>query len=221
MGFDHILLDMAMAALVVLVMYISIKRGFIKSFLRATKLIFVIMMTSVLGGYLVGICEELFVIDMFRGKISPLLVEKVQASGGFDFDALISGLPSVVQNVIPTQSLNDYCASLSGSAVDVAQKMGSAVEGFLIMIVAKIIAYAITFILSYILLSILIKLVDKVLDIQVFSVIDKVFSFVWGIANSYIYVSIAIFIVMLVFGRELIEGSYISRFIYKYGLFTR
>lgn len=221
MNFYTILLDVFMVALVAAIMYISIKQGFMRTFMNGTKMIFVILITATLGGYLVGVCENLFVIDLFRGKISPMLVARVEANAGnFDFDALISSLPGIVKNIVPVESLSDYCESLGGSAVEMAQKMGGAVEGFLISLVAKIIAYAVTFILAYILLTVVIKVIDKILRLPGISLVDKIFSYVWGLANCYIGASIAIFIVLIIFGRDFIDSSFISRFIFKYGLFT-
>ena len=81
----QIILDVAIVLIFVLTIASNIKRGFIKSFFQCTKLIIVLLITTLVAPSLVDTCEDYFVRDMIEGKVSVAIEVNLEGFGD-DFD---------------------------------------------------------------------------------------------------------------------------------------
>lgn len=217
----QILLDILMCLSLAGFVFLGIKQGFIKSFFQYTKLTIVIIITMLLGAYLVGFCQEQFVAPRLEDKVSAVLVQKAESAGdSLKYEDLTSGLPSIVKRVLSANGFESYFESLSGNAVDVADKLGEKIEGVAISVLSEILAYVITFVLAYVICSIAIIFVEKMFELPVLNGVNKILGSVWGLSHAYVFLSFAACVAMLLFGSDFVEGTIVTRLIYKIGLFT-
>lgn len=218
----QILLDILMCLSLAGFVFLGIKQGFIKSFFQYTKLTIVIIITMLLGAYLVGFCQEQFVAPRIEDKVSAVLVEKADSAGdSLKYEDLTSGLSSIVKKVLNAQVFKSYFDSLKGSAVEVADKLGEKIENVAISVISKIMAYFITFVLAYVLCTILIIFIERIFELPVLNGVNKILGSVWGLSHAYVFLSFAACVAMLLFGSDFVEGTIVTRLIYKIGLFTR
>lgn len=218
----QILLDILICLSLGGFVFLGIKQGFIKSFFQYTKLTIVIIITMLLGAYLVGFCQEQFVAPRIEDKVSAVLVEKAESAGdSLKYEDLTSGLPSIVEKVLNARVFKSYFDSLKGSAVEVADKLGENIENVAISVISKIMAYFITFVLAYVLCTILIIFIERIFELPVLNGVNKILGSVWGLSHAYVFLSFAACVAMLLFGSDFVEGTIVTRLIYKIGLFTR
>jgi uncharacterized membrane protein required for colicin V production len=218
----QILLDILMCLSLAGFVFLGIKQGFIKSFFQYTKLTIVIIITMLLGAYLVGFCQEQFVAPRLEDKVSAVLVEKAESAGdSLKYEDLTSGLPSIVKKVLNARVFKSYFESLKGSAVEVADKLGEKIENVAISVISKIMAYFITFVLAYVLCTILIIFIERIFELPVLNGLNKILGSVWGLSHAYVFLSFAACVAMFLFGSDFVEGTIVTRLIYKIGLFTR
>ena len=217
----QILLDVGMLGLIAFITFIGIKQGFVKSFFKYMKLTIVIIITMILGVYLVSFVQDNVVADRLDGRVQEHLVAKAENFGeAFDYDEMIEGLPSLVKKVASMKIIRSYFDSLTGSTVEVARSLGRKIEAVLADVISKIIAYGITFFIVYVLCTIGVFFLEKACEIPILHGFDKVLGFVWGISHAYAFVSLLVCVVMIIVGVDFIEGTKITRLIYKFGLFT-
>ena len=216
-----IMADLIMIAVIVYIIVMSVKQGFAKSFFKCTKMLIVILITSLLGSLLVGICREAFVTDMVDGRVSNVLVEYVERhEDDISFEALSEKVHPLIKRIVPMQRLEKYYNSISGNTAEVAQKIGEKIENLLIDIVSKIVAYIIMFVVVYVIVSIIVVIIEKFCDLPMFTKLNHVLGFVWGVSHAYVVVSFGACIAMLILGSDCIEGTFVTRLIYRFGLFT-
>lgn len=218
----QIILDVLMCLTLVGFVFVGIKQGFIKSFFQYTKLTIVIVLTVLLGSFLVGFCQDYLVAPRIEDKVSEALVEKAESAGdSLEYEDLTAGLPSIVKSVLSAKGFESYFESLSGNSVEVADKLGEKIEGVAISVLSEILAYVITFVLAYVICSIAIIFVEKMFELPVLKGVNKFFGSIWGLSHAYLYLSFAACIAMLLFGSDFVEGTFVTRLIYRIGLFTR
>ncbi len=218
----QIMLDLGMIAAIAIIIFVAVRQGFIKSFFKSTKLLIVIIITAVLGSCFVGACENHIVSKVLEGRISSAVVRVAEEKGdSLDFEAIIDSVPNVAKNVIPIEKIKDYYNSLTGSNTEIAAKIGHKIEDVSIIILSKIMAYLGTFILIYIVISAGVMLLEKIGEFPILSELNRLFGCVWGVCYAYLFVSFAVCAVLLWQGSDFIEGTFITRYIYRLGLFTR
>ena len=218
----QILLDILMCLSLAGFVFLGIKQGFIKSFFQYTKLTIVIVLTVLLGSYLVGFCEEKLVAPRIEDKVSAALVQRAESAGdSLKYEDLTAGLPSIVKRVLNSGTFKNYFESLTGSATEVADKLGEKIENVAISILSKILAYFITFVLAYVLCTILIIFIERIFELPVLNGVNKILGSIWGLSHAYVFLSFAACVAMLLFGSDFVEGTIVTRLIYKIGLFTR
>ena len=221
MSIWQILLDLFMVAVAAFVVYLSFKEGFVKSFFKYMKVTIVIALTVLIAWYFVGICREYFVEDMVHGKVTAILVERAEKTGElFDFDAVLKSMPPLVKNVLPMERIENYFDSLSGEPIEVARKLGASIEYSLIDFFAKTVAYIGTFIVMYLLCTLVIFLLEKCVEIPAFKGLNRVMGVFWGLSLAYVTLSFLVCVVTVWLGRTFVLGTYLTRMIYKFGLFT-
>lgn len=222
MNVYQILTDLVMVAVAVLAICITVKRGFIKSFFAGTRMIIVVLVTILLGSSLTGFCRDLFVADMIDGKISSALVQRAEESGEqLDVDSMISSIPEPFSKLIPTDTVKEYFAQTEADGVEAAREVGKRMEDKLIDAISSIASYVAVFVITFLLCTVGVWVLDKIFKLPVLNSINKVLGFVLGTFDAYFYLSALACLAMLVLGADLVEGTLITRLIYKIGLFTR
>lgn len=217
----QILLDVIMVLVIVIIVLVAIKRGFVKSFFRSTKLIIVILITSLIGSLFVGVCRDYIVNDLIEGKITQALVQKAEESGdSFDPQSLHQSLPAMAQGLISQEDIEGYFESLEGNGIELAQNIGIKIEEAVIDMLSNTLAYLLTFIGVYIICTILVLLLEKFCTLPVLNEINKILGCVWGLSIAYIVVSVTVVVLDLILGNEFIEGTVVTRVLYNIGLFT-
>ena len=118
MNIFQIISDILIVLIIALSLILGVKRGFVKSFFKSTKLLLVILVTFIIGSLIVTVCQDLFVDKMFEGKISEKLVSQAaQTEGEFGFEAVEKEIPTIVQNIIPMDDIEKHVSTLSGEKV--------------------------------------------------------------------------------------------------------
>ncbi len=221
MNIGQILADLLMIAVAVLVICVNVKRGFIKSFFSSTRIILVVLITILLGASLTNICRELFVADMIEGKISDALVQKAEESGEqFDLDALLEGIPEPFSGLLPTDTVKGYLEESEAEGVEAAREVGENIENKLIGVISSVASYVAVFILAFLFCTVGAWLLDKIFKLPVLKQINKALGFVLGAFNAYFYLSALACLAVIFLGGDFVEGTLITRIIWRIGLFT-
>lgn len=221
MNIGQIIADLLMIALAVLVICVNVKKGFIKSFFASTRIIIVVLLTILLGSSLTGFCQELFVEDMVEGKISSALVERAQQSGeSLDVDSLLSGIPEPFSGLLPTDTVRGYFEETEAQGVEAAREVGLRIEDSLIGVISSVASYVIVFIIAFLLCTVGVWLLDKLFKLPVLNGINKTLGFVLGAFNAYFYLSALVCLAVLILGGDFVEGTVITKIIWRIGLFT-
>lgn len=221
MNIFQIIIDVIMVFIIALLVILGIRRGFVKSFFRSTKIIFVILITVLIGSVFVSLCQNMFVGQMFEGKISDKLVERAEKdSANFGVEQIQDELPAIVKNIIPTNEIENDFLTLSGNNVEKARAIGEKIEKTATSIVSNVLGYVIAFIVSFIVCSIGIIILEKIFSLPVLSWLNRLGGVFWGLANAYLTTSLIVCIVALVFGNDFVNGTIVTKTIYYFGLFT-
>lgn len=217
----QIIIDAVMLVSIAAIIAISVKRGFIKSFFKSVKILIVILVTVLIGTCLSGAFEDWFVGSMFENKVSDALVSAAEQAGeSFDASSAIDALPSFITNAIPSEELDKYVSESSQSGVDMAREIGEKIENVLIKTVSDIFSYIAVFIIAFIVCTVAVIVLDGVFTLPVLNGINKIMGFVFGAAYAYVFASVAVAVAYLVFGADTLDGTLITKIIYKIGLFT-
>ena len=221
MNILQIIVDVILALIIGFMVFLGVKRGFVKSFFKSTKIFFVIIVTILIGSLVVTLCQNLFVKSWFEGTISEKFVEKAANMPEIsDFNDLKEEIPAFVQNLLPIEELEKDFADLSGNATDIARAMGEKVEGSLIGMVSSVIGYILAFVVSFIICTIAILIIEKIWEMPVLGWLNHIAGVLWGIASAYLWSSVAVFVIALIFGSEFVNGTALTRLVYNIGLFT-
>ena len=217
----QILFDILMVLIIAAYVFWSVKRGFVKSFLKSTKLIFVIIVTLLIGSLVVSVCQTAFVSGMFEGKISEKLVAQAEQSDGeLTFETIKDGIPDIVENIVPMDEIEKDYAMLSGDKTEIANQVGEKIEGVLTVIVSNVIGYILAFVISFIICTVAIWLIGKFFEIPGLKWLNRLAGVLWGLASAYLTTSFVSCIVALIFGNGFIAETVITKFIYNIGLFS-
>ena len=217
----QIISDVVVGLIIGLIVFLGVKRGFVKSFFKSTKIFFVILVTILIGSLVVSLCQNLFVNSWFEGTVSNRLVEKAESiEGELDFATIKDSVPAILTNFVSMDEIEKDFASLSGNKTEIAREIGKKIEGTVIDVVSNVIGYALAFVLSFIICTIAILIIEKVWEMPVLGWLNHLAGVLWGIASAYLWTSVAVCIIALIFGNEFVEGTYVTNLIYKIGLFT-
>jgi uncharacterized membrane protein required for colicin V production len=217
----QIISDVVVGLIIALMVFLGVKRGFVKSFFKSTKIFFVILVTILIGSLIASLCQNLFVNSWFEGTVSEKLVEKAESiEGEIDFAWVKESVPSAFANLVPMDELEKEFSSLSGNKTEIAREIGKKIEGAAIDVVSNVIGYVLAFVLSFIICTVAILIIQKVWEMPVLNWLNHLAGVLWGIATAYLWASVAVCIIALIFGNEFIEGTFVTNVLYKIGLFT-
>ena len=221
MNIFQIIIDVIMLLIISLLVSLGTKRGFVKSFFRSTKIVFVILITVLIGSLFVSLCENMFVGEIFEGKISEKLVIRAEKDfENFGIEQIKDELPPIVRNIIPMNEIENHFSTLSGNNVEKARAIGERIEKTATSIVSNVLGYVISFVVSFIICSIGIIVLEKIFSLPVLSGLNRLGGIFWGIANAYLTTSFIVCIVALIFGSDFVNGTIVTKTIYYFGLFT-
>lgn len=221
MNIGQILADLLMIAVAVLIICVNVKRGFIKSFFSSTRIILVVLITILLGASLTNVCRDLFVADMIEGKISDALVQKAEESGEqFDLDALLEGIPEPFSGLLPTDTVRGYLEESEAEGVEAAREVGENIENKLIGVISSVASYVAVCILAFLFCTVGAWLLDKIFKLPVLKQINKALGFVLGAFNAYFYLSALACLAVIMLGGDFVEGTLLTKIIWRIGLFT-
>lgn len=214
-------IDIAMLAISAFIIFISCKKGFVRSFFKFSKVILSILITYLLRGFAASTCEKLFVRNWFSGNISEKLVQKVQQGGeSVNFDTLFDSLPQIVKNLVSRDDLRDQFDSFVGSGEQSAVSIGTKIEESLISIVSTLIGCILLFIIVFALLSLAAFLLGKIAEAPVLKQMNFLLGLLWGVASSYVLMSLITCILMFFVDSAFINETKVLQFFYIHGLFT-
>lgn len=217
----QIILEAAVVAFIVITLIINAKRGFLKTFLKTVKSIAIILLAALLTPLLVGTVSDALVEDWFKDTITPKFVETAEQAGeNFNMETLSANMPDVAKNVFEMLDKDQGLTNFEGNAVEFAKELGGRIEGLITNIVSYIITYIGLSIVLWIVLSIVFKILEKVVELPVLNKVDHILGLAWGFVSAYIETSLILAVLPLFTGVELIEGTYVTRFIYEHGLFS-
>lgn len=216
----QILLEVLLLAYVAYVIFTNAKNGLVKTFLNGLKSIVVILFAAILTPFFSRLLGEFFVAGWFENTITPQFVEAAKRGGeNFNMEAIMSQLPDAAKGVM--SMINDGSLSnFEGNGVELAYELGNKLEGLIINIVSYIMTYSLLSILLFVLVTILFKVLEKIVQIPILDQSNHILGCVWGVVTAYIQVSFIVFILPFLTGIEFIQGTYFSRFMYEFGLFS-
>lgn len=216
----NILLDIILLALVVFIIIRAVKRGFVGSVFKLSKILIVLLATVLLGGMVSDLCSDMFVSSWFDGKISSQFVSAVTQGGEATSQSLVDSLPIYFRNLLPADAINKQFADFSGGAQELAVSLGKTVENALVSVISSVIGYAITFLAMFLLFSLVVLILEKFVELPVLKQINKVLGLAWGVAYAYLFVSIAVCIIGFFVDESFVASTYVLRFFNSIGLFT-
>lgn len=215
----QIILEVAVIGFILVTLIINTKRGLVKNLFKSIKSIAVLIIAALLTPMLVGYCSEYLVNDWFVDTITPSFVETAEQAGeNFNMEVLSENMPDEAKGVFEMINKDNFLDAFSGT--ELAYKLGERIEGFIINIVSYVITYIALYIVLSILLTIIFKILEKLVKLPVLKQADHILGFVWGVLSAYIETSLILAVLPLFTGVELIEGTFVSRFIYENGLFS-
>lgn len=221
MNVFQIIMDIIMALIIALLILLGIRRGFVKSFFRSTKVIFVILLTLLIGSFVVTICQNMFVENVIDGSIGDRLVAKAQSDAtNFGIEQIKNELPSVVTNIVDMEAIEDYLVSQPGDSVAKARVVGDKIEEMLISIISNVMGYLVAFVISFVVCTIAIYLLEKLCKLPFLNWLNRIGGIFWGLANAYLTTSFVVCVVALILGNDFVNGTFITKAIYEIGLFT-
>ena len=216
----QLILDIVIVAVTLATIIKNTKNGFVKTFLKSLKGIVAILLALALTPLTVSIARDNLVSDWFEGTITTPIVEAAeQGADNFNYETLYEALPESARGVFSMINADEALSSFEGSGVEFAQELGKRLEDLVINIVSNIITYIILLLILTIILTIVFKIIEKFAKLPVLKQGDHILGFVWGLVSAYVEVSVLLAIVSLL-GAEFIEGTYITKYIYEYGLFS-
>ena len=219
MGTWQMVLEILVAVYMASVIILNTKKGFAKTFLEGLKSIAIILLATLLTPLFSGMCSDYLVSGWFEGTITPSFVETAEQAGdNFNIETIMESLPAETKDVMAVIDVETLADDLSG--VELANELGGRLEGFITGIVSYIITYIVISILLTIIISIAFKAIEKVVEIPVLKNLNRLLGFAWGIISAYIQMSVIMFFISMFMGSEFLEGTYISGFIYEYGLLS-
>ena len=221
MNILQIIVDVIMVLVIAFLMFLGVKRGLAKSFFKSTKIVFVILLTLLIGSLVVSLCQSIFVNDMFEGKISDKLVARAEKDyENFGIEQIKDELPSFAKKMISSDTIDNEFSNLSGSNTEKARAIGEKIENTMISVVSNVVGYIIAFIISFILCTIGIFFVQKFFELPALNWLNRIGGIFWGAANAYLTTSFLAFLVALIFGNDFVNGTIITKAIHYFGLFT-
>ena len=217
----QIVLDVAIVAFILITVIKNAKNGFIKIFLQSLKSLAIFLLALVLTPMLVSVAKDNFVNGWFEGTITTPFVETAEQAGeNFNMETIMSNLPEEAKPVMSMIDVDGLMTSFEGNGVELAKELGGRIEGLIINIVANVITFVAIYIVLFIVLSIVFKIIEKSVKLPILKQGDHILGFLWGVVSAYISTSLLLAIIPLIFGGEFLEGTYVSRYLYEYGLFT-
>ena len=217
----NIIVDVIIALIIAFTVFLGVKRGLVKSFFKSTKIFFVILVTILIGSFVVTLCQNLFVNSWIEGTVSDVLVENAEAAeGAFDFETFKNGIPSMVSNLLPMEELKNDFETLSGNKTEIARAIGEKIEDVIISIVSNAIGYVLAFVLSFIICTIAILIIEKIWEMPVLGWLNHLAGVLWGVASAYLLVSVLVCIIAVLLGNDFINSTVLTKLIYNIGLFT-
>ena len=217
----QIILDIAIVAFILVTIIKNAKNGFIKIFLQSLKSLAIFLLALVLTPMLVSVAKDNFVNGWFEGTITTPFVETAEQAGeNFNMETIMSNLPEEAKPVMSMIDVDGLMTSFEGNGVELAKELGGRIEGLIINIVANVITFVAIYIVLFIVLSIVFKIIEKSVKLPILKQGDHILGFLWGVVSAYVSTSLLLAIIPLIFGGEFLEETYISRYLYEYGLFT-
>lgn len=182
--FAEILVDVIIAAIIIIGAALGISRGFIITVTKPVKWVAAIVLAVALCNPVADALVQPLIEAPITNQISDYLSDKCA-----NITAATAGeqLPTVLK----------LAAGIVD--VDVSSLSGGSSEEFIIELVDKlaipaihlisvIISFAVVYILSKILLALLVSIINKIFDYGVFGVFNKILGFVFGTAFAFITV---------------------------------
>lgn len=214
----NVVIDVILLALSAAIIFACIKRGFVGSVFKLSKIVVVLLATALFGGFVSDLCADLFVGGWFDGMFSSYFAEN--AAEGASVESFIESMPTFFRNILPIDSIKDQYSSFSGGAAELAASLGRSVEAALTAAVARIVGYVITFILSFVLFSIVAWLLERFVQLPVLKQVNTVLGLFWGIGYAYLFMSVVVCLIGFFIDESFINTTFVFRFLYGIGLFT-
>lgn len=195
--------DILIIALIVIFIFIGIKRGFAKCLLNLAGLIVNIMLTQWLSGFLSGWIYESFirqsVIDNLQNQIMENGYTHTVANA---FDSVPEWIRTMVESVFSFSgiSLQDLQSGVFVSNTQ-SQSLAQSIErplGEIIITVISMLMSVLLFIVFMVLIKILIRFVLKFFNIPVIKQIDRTIGGILGFIEGIIFVCVAINIIYVI-----------------------
>lgn len=214
----NVILDIILLALTAAIIFACIKRGFVGSIFKLSKIIVVLLATALFGGLVSDLCADLFVGGWFNGMFSSYFAET--ATEGASAESFIESMPTFFRNILPIDSIKEQYSSFSGGAAELAASLGRSVESALTAVVARIVGYIITFIVAFALFSVVAWLLEKFVKLPVLKQVNTILGLFWGIGYAYLFMSVITCVVGFFVDEAFINSTLVFRLLHSIGLFT-
>lgn len=174
--------DIAFVVLGLAIVFISAKRGFLKTVIHFLKFILAFLAAHLWGNAMAGVLSENVIAPPVKGYIYDSLYEKyMESAENFGVTQAIDSFPSFLM----TDSVKAGLATAQGTGEELLQNMTDSIANPIVSIFSNIAGYVIVFVIALLLLGIGAAILSKLLEaFGLFGRLNTILGAVLGVASA-------------------------------------
>jgi len=157
----YLFADIAFVVIGLVIVFISAKRGFLKTVIHFLKYILAFVAAHLWGNAMAGVLSENVIAPPVKGYIYDSLYEKyLESAENFGVTQAIDSFPSFLM----TDSVKQGLASAQGTGEELLQNMTDSIANPIVSIFSNIVGYILVFVVALVVLWIAAVFVSKLLE---------------------------------------------------------
>lgn len=170
----HLILDLLLAGVFGLFLYLGYKRGFAGTVLRLGRLLLTFVLTVTCGPYLSDFMDRKFVHPPVLERVSRIFGELSAAAEG-RADTLLDSIPDAFHGLIDVERI-DPTADIRA----VADQLSDTVASQLSFMLSRVLGFILTFVMAYAVLTVAICFIQKLVSLPVIRTVDHLLGLALG-----------------------------------------
>ncbi|MBO4322823.1 MAG: CvpA family protein [Clostridia bacterium] len=215
----NFILDLVLILLFALIVFVYIKRGFLRSVIRVIEIAAAGVAAYFFGGKVADLYAKSAIAQSISGSVKTGL-EKLLTNNGtaekpvFDLSSLFSSMPEKFRNMIEVSGISEESLSESfgglkeATAIDLSS-LADKIAGPLTNTVCKVLGYVTVFVVALIIFMILGWLICQVVELPGLKKLDGTLGGILGVFIGTVYVGVICLIIGLLVEKQLL-GDYNS-----------
>ena len=207
------ILDLVLVLLFALIVFIYVKRGFLRSVIRVVEIIAAGAAAYFFGGKVAGLYAKSAIAQSISGSVKTG-IEKLLTNNGtaekplFDLSSLFSSMPEKFRNMIEASGISAESLSEEATSIDLSS-LADKIACPLTNTVCKVLGYVTVFVVALIIFMILGWLICKVVELPGLKKLDGTLGGILGVFIGTVYVGVICLIIGLLVEKQLL-GDYNS-----------